>query len=123
MSNIFDILKHINSKEALEFDMKDYNVFMINRGLSNNLDTLFFAEVINRYSHLDKDIQYRFYFDAIPKGKRFGKWNKSLAINTDVALIMETYEVNQRVAESYLKLMNDDAIHLLHKNNNKGGSK
>ena len=123
MATPFDILKHINSKDVIDFEMKDYVPFMINRGLSNNLDTLFFAEVINRYSHLDKDIQYRFYFDAIPKGKRFGKWNKSLAINNDVALIMETYEVNQRIAESYLKLMNDDAIQLLHKNNNKGGSK
>jgi hypothetical protein len=123
MATPFDILKHINSKDGLEFDMKDYNSFMINRGLSNNLDTLFFADVINKHSHLDKDIQYRFYFDAIPKGKRFGKWHKSLAINTDVEVIMETYKVNQRVAEGYLKLMNESAINLLHKKNNRGGSK
>jgi len=123
MTTPFDILKHINSKDELDFEMKDYNSFMINRGLSNNLDTLFFADVINKYSQLDKDIQYRFYFDAIPKGKRFGKWHKSLVINTDVTLIMETYKVNQRVAESYLKLMNDDAIKILHEKNNRGGSK
>lgn len=121
MTTPFDILSHINSKDVLEFDMKDYNSFVVNRGFSNNLDTLFFADVMNKYYHLDKDIQYKFYFGAIPKGKRFGKWFKSLAINNTVDLIMTTYEVNRRIAEGYLKLMDADAISILHEKNDKGG--
>lgn len=123
MATPFDILKHINSKDAFEFDMKDYNVFMINRGFSNTLDTLFFAEIINRYSHLDKDIQYRFYLDAIPKGKRFGKWNKSLAIDDDIILLMNKYEINQRVAESYYKLLSQESIVVLRDSMKLGGRK
>jgi hypothetical protein len=123
MTTPFDIIKHINEKTALEFDMKDYNPFMVNRGLSNTIDTLFFAEVMNKYYTLDKDIQYAFYFNGIPKGKRFGKWNKSSEINTNIELIMNEYKVNIRVAASYLKLMNDADIQLLHEKSYKGGKK
>ena len=121
MSSFFDILKHINSKDELEFEMKEYLPFMINRGLSNTIDTVFFADVMNRFNHLDKDIQYDFYFNAIPKGRRFGKWNKS-PINKNVDLIVEFYDVNKAVAESYLKLMSEDDIVALQDKNNKGGS-
>ena len=121
MSSFFDILKHINSKDGLDFEMKEYLPFLINRGLSNTIDTVFFADVMNRFHHLDKDIQYDFYFNAIPKGKRYGKWNKA-TINKNVDLIIEFYEVNRAVAESYLKIMSEDDIVALHEKNNKGGS-
>lgn len=119
----FDIIKHISEKSDLEFDMKDYAPWMINKGLSNMLDTIFFAEVVNRYSHLDKDIQYVFYKTAVPKGRRFGKWHKAEAINSNVELIMKRYHVNRQVAEQYLKVMSEAALQQLQETSNEGGRK
>jgi len=107
----FDVLRHLNEKTDLEFEIKkDYVPWIINKALINTKDTVFFAEVMNQYHFLDKDIQYTFYKLAIPKAKRFGKWVKADVINTDAELIMTRYQVNRRTAESYRKIMGDDYL-------------
>jgi len=122
MTSPFDLIKHLSEKTSLEYDIKDYQPWMINKGFSNVLTSIFFAELMNQYSHLDKDIQRDFYFYGLSKGKRFGAWNKR-NINTDVELIMQYYSVNTKVAESYLKLMTDADIIQLRESMIKGGSK
>lgn len=119
----FDISKTLTEKTTLEYDIGDYNPFMINRIMSNTLDTLFFAEVMNRYYHLSKAQQRDFYLYGVPKGKRFGKWNSKLNINKDVSLIMQYYQCNLKVAERYLTLMNESSIKILREKMNHGGSK
>jgi len=107
----FDVLRHLNEKTELEFDLKkDYVPWVINKALINTKDTVFFAEVMNKYHFLDKDIQYTFYKFGIPKAKRFGKWVKADAINTDVELIMNRYQVSRRTAETYRRLMGDENL-------------
>lgn len=119
----FDIIRHISEKTPLEFEKNEYVPFVINRGLSNMIDTLFFAEVMNKYHHLNGDIQYKFYLHGIPKGKRYGKWIKPLELNTTVELIMSRYQVGRRAAESYFKLMDESAIKLLEEEMIQGGRK
>jgi len=119
----FDIVKSLNEKTDFEYDIKDYSAFMINRIMSNTLDTLFFAEAMNRFYDLDKGIQRDFYWYGLPKSKRFGKYHKAIVINNDVKMIMDHYVVNQKVAESYFKLMNDSAIQQLREGMNYGGRK
>jgi hypothetical protein len=123
MTSPFDLSKHLNEKTSIEFDIKDYSPWMINKIMSNTMDTIFFAEMMNRFYDLDKNIQYDFYFHGIPKGKRFGKYNKVPTINNIVELIMKTYQVNQTVAESYLKIMSEDAVKKLEEKSNEGGTK
>lgn len=117
----FDIINHLNTKTPLEFDIKDYDAWIINKGLINVRDTVFFAEVMNQYPFLDKKMQYDFYYHGIPKAKRFGKWAKATAINSDVDLIMRHYQVNRKVAESYLKVMTAEDVDLLKQKMNSGG--
>lgn len=119
----FDIAKSLSEKTELEYDISDYNAFMINRIMSNTMDTLFFAEVMNRYHHLNSNVQRDFYLHGLTKKKRYGKWNKSIAINTDVQLIMNHFNCNFSVATSYYNIMNDDAINKLRKIMSQGGSK
>lgn len=119
----FDVVKSLNEKTELEYDMKEYSGFMINRIMSNNLDTLFFAEAMNRLNTLPTYMQRDFYWHGLPKAKRFGKYNKALAINNIVALIMTHYTVNQKVAESYYKLMDESALIQLRESMNYGGAK
>ena len=122
MTSPFDIVSHLNSKTELEYDIKEYNPFMINKIMSNTIDTLFFADAMNRFYHLDKDIQRDFYWYGLSKAKRFGKYNKTPVINKELELIMQHYQCNLKVAESYFKLMSDEAKYQLHESMNQGGS-
>lgn len=121
MASPFDIIKHICEKTHLAFELKEYAPWIVNKGLTNIKDTVYYAEAMNKYHGLDKDMQLAFYFHAIPKGKRFGKWVKASAINNTVDLIMRHYQVNRKVAEGYLKLMTDVAIKQLEQKMDTGG--
>ena len=79
--NHFDYLKSItDSKEDIMVDdlaEKDYNAFMVNRGLSYYNDTVIYANEMNKNSHIDSRLQFDFLKQIIRKRKRFSKWNKA----------------------------------------------
>ena len=66
-----DWLNSINfNKENLMEDpnaKKDYPPYIINRCLSGHLDCIMFANEMNKYSFLDKDMQYSFYLNTLRK--------------------------------------------------------
>lgn len=120
MASPFDIIKNISEKTPLDWEKKDYNPWIINRSFSNLMDTLFFANELNKYYHLDKDVQYDFYYTAIPKGKRYSSWHKEIN-NEDVKVIREFYNVNRRIAEKYLALLTTSQLNELKELSLKGG--
>jgi len=82
--NPFDIVKHLSSKTKLEFEDIDYNPMIINKALSLNITSLYFAEVINN-SQLSIECQRDFYYHGLPKESRRGTWVKT-KINEPSAL-------------------------------------
>lgn len=124
MAELFPTLDSINSKKEYlmqgEIDRKEYNSFMVNRGLSQFMDTVLFANEMNKYYSLDKDMQYDFYFYSIPKGKRFSKWAKSNT-SKDAELVMKAYNINRSRALEYLNLLSEDNIKELEELMNPGG--
>ena len=78
MSSPFDFIKSISStKKDIMEDEKDYNAFMVNRGLSYFPDTVIYANEMNRFHHLDSRLQYLFLINIVRKRNRFSKWNKA----------------------------------------------
>ena len=71
----FDYLNAINyTKEGLIVDditEKEYNGFMVNRGLSYFNDTVLYANEMNRYHQIDNLLQFDFLINIIRKKKRF----------------------------------------------------
>ena len=66
-----DWLNSINfTKEDLSYDVKTYPPYVINRCLSGFIDTIMYANEMNRYHNLDKDMQYSFYLNSVRKRKR-----------------------------------------------------
>jgi hypothetical protein len=120
MSSPFELAQSLLDKSKLDYPMSDYNSWMINKIFSNSIDTIFFAEIMNKYYHLDKDIQNSFYLYGLPKGKKTGKWNKA-AINNDVDLISKYYRCNRKLAEVYLSLLSEESFNKLKEKINKGG--
>jgi hypothetical protein len=122
----FDILKSINEKSSLAWDdeaVKAYAPFIINRGLSYNMQTIMFANAMNRYPQLDKRMQYDFYYRGIPKGKRYDKWQKKSDLSSDVLVVKEFYGINNEKAEYALKLLTNDQLTMIKEKLKKGGRK
>jgi len=122
MTSPFEILKHLNSKDKLEFDMKDYNPWIINKALINNIETLFFADMMNRFAHLSSESQYQFYLQGIPKKKRYDKWVKKEETDTElINAICEKYQCNKQLAGRYIIMMSDENKQELLEKSRKGG--
>lgn len=82
-----------------------YPPFFINRGLSQHVDCLMYANEMNINSHLDNKLQYDYLYHSIRSMKRrFGKWAK----RKDDALIKaisQYYNINLRRAKEYADIL------------------
>lgn len=107
----FEIVDVLNTKKQHDRAeiLDSYNAWLINHAMSNNQDTMLLAYEISKFSFLPDNMQFDFYFYGIPKGKRYGKWNK--AEKTDETLInmlCKTFNCNKVVAKRYLSFMSDE---------------
>ena len=122
--NPFEYLNAINySKQDIMIDditEKSYNAFMINRSLSYFQDTVFLANEMNRYHHLDKKLQFHFLINIVRKRKRFSKWNKP-ELDSDIDVVKEYYGYSNEKARQALTLLSPSQIEELRKKVSKGG--
>ena len=124
--NPFDFLKSINTtkKNIMVDDIieKEYNAFIINRGLSFFPDTILYANEMNKYHFLPKKLQYDFLINIIKKKKRFTKWVKPQEI-ANLEIVKEYYGYSDEKAKSVLSLLNNEQIEELNKRIYKGGKR
>ena len=122
--NHFDYLKSItDSKEDIMVDdlaEKDYNAFMVNRGLSYYNDTVIYANEMNKNSHIDSRLQFDFLKQIIRKRKRFSKWNKADK-SADIEVIKEYYGYSRDKAYQVLSILTKDQLDIIRKKISKGG--
>ena len=117
MSNPFDYLNSINvTKENMmrgsendELAEKQYNAFLINRGLSYFQDTVALANEMNQRADLDYKMQYEFLLNLVRKRKRFSKWHKKDE-NKSIDLICEYYNCSQRKALEILNTLTSEQV-------------
>ena len=127
MTELKDWLNSINfNKENLiEEDpstIKDYAPYIINRCLSGNIDCIMFANEMNKYSFLDKDMQYSFYLNTLRKKKRFSPWLRKDKV-TDLEIIKQYYGYSNEKASNALKILTPEQINYIKQRLETGGSK
>ena len=124
--NPFNFLNEINfgKKDIIVDDIteKQYNSFMVNRGLSYFKDTAVIANEMNINHHIDNRLQYDFLINMIRKKRRFSKWNKPQIID-DLDVIKEYYGYSNKQAKAVHNLLSSDKIGELRKKVYKGGKK
>ncbi len=125
----FDFLNEINhGKNDLMVDdidhqvEKQYNPFIINRGLSFFFDTIMDANEMNIRHHLDKKLQNAYYLNNIRKRKRFSKWHKAEKSEL-LEIVMEFYGYSIKRAKEVLPLLTAENIEEMRKVLDKGGMK
>ena len=127
MTELKDWLNSINfTKENLvEEDpdvIKEYSPYIINRCLSGNLDCILFVNEMNKYSFIDKDMQYSFYLNTLRKKKRFSPWLRKDKV-TDLAIIKQYYGYSNEKAENALKILTPEQIKFIKQRLDTGGMK
>ena len=122
--NPFEYLKAINEskKDIMVDDLseKEYNPFIINKGLSYFKDTVLYANEMNKNHTLDHRLQFDFLINIIRKKKRWSKWIKADEV-ANLELIKEYYGYSNEKAKSALNILNDEQIKTIRNSLNKGG--
>ena len=128
--NPFDFVNDINfgKKDIMtdsdnpELAESTYNPFLTNRALSYFPDTIQFANMMNKSSHIDNMLQYSFLLNIIRKRKRFSKWFKK---NDDdvLQMVIDYYGYSVNKAKEALKILNNEQIEAIRVKLIKGGMK
>ena len=127
MTELKDWLNSINfTKDNLieedESLKKDYPPFIINKCLSGHLDCILFANEMNKYHFLDKDMQYNFYINILRKKKRFSPWLRKDKI-TDLEYVKNYYGYSNEKASQALKILSHEQIEFIKQRLDTGGKK
>ena len=127
MSNPFDYLNAIlqNKKNLIVDDLteKEYEPFLMNRGLSYHRDCILFANEMNRRSFLDKKLQFDFLINTVRSQKRpFAKWAKSEK-KDDLSCIKQVYGFSNSKALEASRILSKEQIQQLKEHTDIGGLK
>ena len=117
-----DWLNSINfTKEDLSEETSDYPPYIVNRCLSGHVDCVLFANEMNKYNFLDKDMQYKFYLNSLRKKKRFSPWLRKEKIK-DLDAVKKYYSYSNEKATQALKILNKEHIDFIKKRIDVGGT-
>ena len=122
----FDYLKAINeTKEDIMLtsqDEKKYAPFIVNRGLSFFMDTIFQANEVNVHFHLESRLQFDYLLNSVRKKNRYGKWIKNETLEK-IDIIQQYYGYNIQKAKQVESIFSDEHIQHLRRLLSKGGLK
>jgi len=110
-----------NSEDEVRAE-KEYNSYLVNKGLSYFIDTVLFANEMNSHHHLAAKLQNDYLINTIRPKKRFAKWVKKLS-EDDLELVKLYYGYNDEKARQALSILSDDQLTLIKKKQEKGGIK
>jgi len=116
---------NLNKKNLIEEDpseIKTYAPYIINRCLSGHLDCIMFVNEMNRYSFLDKDMQYSFYLNTLRKKKRFSPWLRKEKVD-DLECVKQYYGYSNEKASQALKILDKKQLNFIKQRLETGGTK
>ena len=107
--NLGKVLESINytKEDVLDPQGKDYVPFIVNKSLSYFMDTVAYANEMNKHPFLDKRMQYDYLKGSIRKRKRFSGWVKKDKSDI-IDAIIKYYDVSYRKATEYERLLTED---------------
>ena len=120
----FEFIKAINeTKEDVMVDdvsEKKYSPFIVNRGLSFFMATIFQVNELNRNHHLDSRLQFDYLLNSVRKKKRYSKWLKPEKLQ-DLDVVKEYYGFSNEKAKDALSTLSEDQLAFIKDKLNQGG--
>ena len=102
--------------------IKEYPPFIINKCLSGHLDCVLFANEMNKYHFLDKDMQYNFYLNILRKRKRFSPWLRKDKVS-DLECVKQYDGYSNEKALQVLKILSHEQLDYIKERLDTGGTK
>ena len=120
-----DYLNSINQTKEYLMDEdpgweKNYPSFVINKCMSQHLDTIMIANEMNQYPGLDRKMQYDFFINIVRPRKRFSPWGKKQKVK-DLELVKEFYGYSTEKAMQAMRILSPDQLEIIRDKLNKGG--
>ncbi len=122
-----DWLKSINQSKVNIMDedpssTKDYPPYIINRCLSGTIDTLMYANEMNKNHSLDKKLQYDFFINTVRTRKRYSPWIRQEKIK-ELEVVKSYYGYSNEKAKQALKILSKEQITFIKSKLETGGRK
>ena len=117
-----DLVLH-KKKQDGDLDFVDYAPFIVNRSLSYHLDCVLYAQEMNLWPALDKDMQYQYLLNSIrPMKRKFAPWQKSKVVE-NIDCIKTYFGYSNQKAKEALHILSDEQIAEIKRKTDKGGVK
>ena len=116
---------NFNKNNLIEEDpeaISSYPPYIVNRCLSGHLDTVLFANEMNIYNSLDKDMQYTFFLYTLRKRKRFSPWLKKEQVD-DLDLVKKHYGYSNEKAKVAVSLLTKTQLEYIRNKHDMGGKR
>ena len=116
---------NFNKNNLIEEDpeaISSYPPYIVNRCLSGHLDTVLFANEMNKYSNIDKDMQYSFFLYTLRKRKRFSPWLKKEQVD-DLDLVKKHYGYSNEKAKVAVSLLTKTQLEYIRNKHDMGGKR
>ncbi len=97
-----------------------YVPFLTNRALSYHLDTIMYANDMNRYPNLDNKLQFDYLISSVRPKKRFSKWAKPIDSDA-LQLIQKAFGYNSTLAAQTLALLSQADLKVIEERQDVGG--
>ena len=101
---------------------KNYPPYVINKCLSQHMDTIMYANEMNRLPNTDKRLQYDFFINTIRPRKRFSPWGKKKKVD-DLELVKQYYDYSNEKAKQALRILSPTQLDYIKEKLNKGGKR
>ena len=86
------------------------------------MDTVMFANEMNRLPNLDKRLQYDFYINTVRSRRRFSPWDKKQKMN-DLNVVKQYYGYSNEKARQALNILSPSQLDYIKSKLNKGGKR
>ena len=124
---LFDWVNDLSYKKERLIDQdpethKNFLPFMINRAFSQGVDTVMYANEMNKASGISDRMLYDFYFHSLRPYKRFNKWAKTTKIDY-LPDVQKYFNFSLRKAQDALRILTMDELKEIRHNLDTGGKK
>ena len=112
---------NFNKENILDEDPTEkYPAFVVNKCLSGSLDSVLFANEMNKSHFLDPKLQYDFLLNSLRKKKRFAPWLKKGKVE-DIDAVKKYYGYSNEKSQQALRILTNDQIEYIKGKLNTGG--
>ena len=112
----------LNIMDEYPESKKEYPPYIINRCMSGTIDTLMYANEMNKNHSLDKRLQYDFFINSVRTRKRFSPWIKQEKLK-DIEVVKSYYGYSNEKAKQALNILTNEQLTFIKSKFETGGSK